>query len=253
MFILGGTSTASLAGVTATLKEWPSLGGLSIASRPVPGRGGRIFGGATQEATEFTFDVIIEGSSVAEVESRRDNFVGLIDPSRGPRAMRVEMDTLWQWDDVIVSDQIEWDRLAWERGTGFMLRADVSFETVGEPRAREVTPQSQTFTTTHSYTLSRGNTSAYPTVEFPSGALATVNIGGFSVVVSATPTGLTNVLDYENFEFYQRNGSGVRVRSLVPYMSHFRRAVLTQGVAATISAVGAPSGTRRIYPNARRI
>lgn len=252
-FVYGGVNSDSLAGVTATLSEWPSLGGHSVESVELL-RGGRFYAGSSQSHSAFVFDVIIQGSTPAEVASRRDNFVGLLDPSRGPRDMVLEVDTAWKFPDVLVSEGVLWSRLAWERGTGFVLRADVGFETVGHrPHAVQVTPVVQTFTSSVNYTLALGNTAAFPTIEFPSGAAATVKVGAHTVTVGATPAGFTNVLDYENFEFFRRNSSGVKVGSLVGLMSNFDRPRLELGVATTVSVTGAPAGTRRLYPNARRV
>ena len=252
-FNFGGADTKMLAGVTATLKEWPSLGGLSLESEAAQGRDARYFYGANQTHSTFVFDVIIEGYSPEDVFERRDNFIGLIAPSRGALDLVVEIDTAWQWLNTMVSEQVNWSRYTWGSDVGYRLRADVTFETVGDASAIEVVQNPVTFASTLNYTLSKGNTDAYPHIEFPSGAQATVNIGGFSVVVAATPAGLTNVLDYRNFEFYQKNSSGSRLRSIVRYMSHYQRASLTVGQTVTVSAVGAPAGTRRFYPNARRI
>lgn len=251
-FIYGGTSTDSLAGVTATLTEWPSLAGLTVETTDKPG-GGRYFGAASQTHSTFAFDVLIEGRTTTEVAQRRDQFVELLDPERGPRDLTVEIDTAWKYPEVMVSTGIQWERMVWERGTGFVLRAEVTFETVGAPEARQVTPEAVPFTSSTSYTLTLGNTAAYPTIEFPSGAQATVAIGSFQVVVAATPAGFTNVLNYQDFEFYRKNGSGVKVGNLIAQMSHYRRAQIRKGTAVTVSVTGAPAGTRRLYPNARRI
>ena len=251
-FIYGGTSTDTLAGVTATLNEWPSLAGLSLETMDKPA-GGRFFGAAARTHSTFVFDVIIEGTTTTEVAQRRDQFVELLDPERGPRDLVVEIDTAWKYPGALVSTGIQWGRMVWERGTGFVLRADVSFETVGTPEAQQVTPAVVTFASSTSYTLSLGNTASYPTIEFPSGAQATVTIGSFQVVVAATPAGFTNVLNYQDFEFYRKNSSGVKVGNLIAQMSHYRRAQLRKGTATTVSVTGAPAGTRRLYPNARRI
>lgn len=252
-FVYGGVNSDSLAGVTATLSEWPSLGGhsLDVTDRLA---GGRFYAGSSQTNSGFVFDVIIQGSTPAEVASRRDNFVGLLDPSRGPRDMVLETDTVWKFPDVLVSEGISWARMVWERGTGFALRADVGFETVGAaPHAVQVSPAAHTFTGASSYTLTLGNTASFPTIEFPSGSAATVKVGAHTVSVAATPAGSTVVLDYENFEFFRRSSAGVRVGSVVQFMSNFDRPRLQLGVSTAVSVTGAPAGTRRLYPNARRV
>lgn len=251
-FIYGGTSTDTLAGVTATLNEWPSLAGMSLETIDKP-TGGRYFAMATRSHSTFVFDVIIEGATTTEVAQRRDQFVEMLDPERGPRDLVVEIDTAWKYPEVMVSTGIQWGRMVWERGTGFVLRADVTFETVGAPEAQQATPQMVPFTSSVSHTLTLGNTDSYPTIEFPSGAQATVTIGSFQVVVAATPAGFTNVLNYQDFEFYRKDSSGVKVGNLIAQMSHYGRAQLRKGAAVTVSVTGAPAGTRRLYPNARRV
>lgn len=252
-FIYGGTNTESLAGVTATLSAWPSLGGLSVESEAVPGRDARFYAGASRSHTAFTFDVVITGATPAEVGARRDSFVGLLDPSRGPRPLVLETDTAWRWEDVLVSESIEWDRVGWDYGVGFTLRADVSFETQGEASAREVTPQRVALPSSGSFTLGRGNTSAFPRLEFAGGAACIVKVGAFTVNVAATPAG-TVVLDWESFEFILRNASGARTGSAVRYMSNFERPVLPMGEAVAVSVSrGGSSIPVVLFPNARRI
>lgn len=252
-FNFGGVDTDTLAGVTATLDQWPSLGGHSVETEPRLGISGRYLYGSSQTHSTFIFDVIIQGSSPEIVADRRDSFVGMIAPSRGAHDLILELDSVWCWRSVMVSQEINWERMTWEKGIGFTLRADVAFETTGDALAVEVEPQSVNFATSTVYTLDVGNTTAYPQIEFPSGAAATVNIGGFSVDIAATPAGLINVLDYHNLLFYQKPAGGGRGASIVRYMSHYQRPVLTPGNSVTVSAVGAPAGTRVFYPNARRI
>lgn len=252
-FTFGGVRTAGLAGVTATLTEWPSLGGLSLESSDIPGRDGRSYAGSSRSHSVFVFDVIIEGSTPQETALRRDSFIGLLDPSRGPRALAVEIDTAWVWRDVMPSESVEWSRVGWDTGLGFTLRGEVTFETVGEPSAREATPQKVTQPGSGSFTLARGNTSAFPTIEFATGAAAVVTIGVFSLNVSAT-TGGTVVLDWENFDFHIRNSQGKRTASAVRHMSNYGRPVLSPGQAVTVSVKrGASFIACTLYPNARRI
>ncbi|CAH1192741.1 Distal tail protein [Glutamicibacter phage Montesquieu] len=249
-FTYGGTDTDTLAGVKAALVQWPSMGGLSLETVDKVGNPGRFYAGHSQSHSQFVHIVTIQDETASE--TRRDNFVALMDPDRGPRDLILETDSQWKFPDVLLAGPIEWDPLVWSPHTGFMWRAQVVMETVGVPYAVEVNPTVKTFATSTSYTLSSGNTSSHPTIEFPSGAKATVTVGGFSVEVAATPAGRTNVLDYQNFDFYQRNSAGVRVASLVRHMSDFDRPKLSLGVATTVSVTGAPAGTRRLLPNARR-
>lgn len=253
-FTYGGTTTETLAGVTATLNQWPSLGGLTVQNQGIPGFDGRVFAGSNMERTAFSFDVIVEGSTVQEVSQRRDNLMGLLDPSRGPRDLILETDSAWKWPDVLVAQEILWERFTWERGLGFRLRADVVFETQVGSQAVETTPQVVTFSSSTTFTLSRGNTHSVPMIEFPGGpSTATVTIGSFSVSVGPTVAGQVQVLDWVNMEFYRRTTAGVRTGSLVNLMAHYGRPVLQPGSPVMVSVVGAGTGTRRLFPNARRI
>lgn len=253
-FQLGGVSTGSLAGVTATLKEWPSLGGLSVESTDKPG-GGRYFGSAALMVSRFVFDVMVEGSSFAEVSARRDAFVGLLDPSRGPRPLVVEGETSWVWQDVMVAEEINWSRDAWIRGTVFRLRADVTLETQADATAREESPAFVPVDPSASFTLSAGNSSAYPRLVFPGGGGPwTVKIGGYQLKIAGTvPAGRYVELDWDNMMFSETTAAGVRLASLVPRMSRFDRPVLSLGQPVTVSVSPAPSAAARFYPNARRV
>lgn len=249
-FVYGGVDTASLAGVTATLKEWPSLGGLSVENASVPGFDGRIYGGVTMEATTFVFDVIIHGETVEQVHDRRDNFVGLIDPSRGPRSMQLETDTGWVWHDVLVTSGIDWGRMTWQRGLGYRLRADVEFQTQRDPAALELVPTEYVGTGSVSFTADTGNTTCYPTIRVTGAVSRTITIGDWSVTIAGQPSGGTLDLNYADMSFYRTSG-GVRTHSLVNHMDNFDRPRITPGqsVTATVS----PSAQIRVIPNYRRI
>lgn len=258
-FVYGGVDTASLAGVTATLSEWPSLGGLSVENASVPGFDGRVYGGATMEATAFTFDVIIHGETVEQVHQRRDNFIGMIDPSRGPRSMQLETDTGWTWHDVLVTAPADWSRMTWQRGLGYRLRADVEFQTQRDPAALEAVPSFVTVPAdgvTHIHT--QGNTASYPALTATSSSASgtstmTFGIGDFEIVISGViPSGNSVVLDWASMSFYRTNGDGARVESLVPRMSTFERPILRPGVAYPLTRSGYTEPTR-VYPNYRRI
>lgn len=258
-FTLGGVNTDSLAGVTAILQEWPSLGGLSVDSTDIPGRDGRFFGGVTRNVSRFSFDVFIEGQSPAETLERRAAFLGLLDPSRGPRSLVLDVDTGWKWPEVLASDSIEWGRFTWARGIGYTLRATVVLETQGEPSAREVDPLEVAVAPTAEFTMATGNTSAYPRVVFPAesskgDAAWVVKVGGFSIEVEAGfAAGHSVELDWAQMMFSELDGAGDRVRSLVPRMSRFDRPVLSPGESVTVSVTPAPTGGARFFPNVRRI
>lgn len=259
-FKYGTASTADLAGVTATLIEWPSLDGLTLDASATEGQDGRSFYGATREYSTFVFDVIISGVTALEAFQRRDNFIGALDPSRGPRPLVVEFDSIWQWENVMVSEGIKWERFGWQRGSGFNLRAQVTFETVGQPAAREVEPETVPFSGSTLFTLSRGNTAAIPKLVFPAAAAAglspwTVKVGSFTLsIASGIGAGLRASLDWESWDFDLLNSSGARVGSLVPYMSHYRRPTLMQGapVAVSVERDGVAATGCVLYPNNRR-
>ncbi|MHC6175474.1 hypothetical protein [Glutamicibacter sp. X7] len=252
-FVFGGVNSGSLAGVTATLTAWPSLGGLALDAVDLP-RGGRFFAQIRQTHSTFVFDVIIQGPTPTETAMRRDNFVGMIDPSVGPRDLVVETDQDWKFPDVVVSGQVDWSRMGWQRDIGFTFRAEVTFETTSKPHAVEVAPEVSAFVDNVTFTPTRGNTSCFPRVEFPAGEETLVKIGTWQVVVAKPRTASgTAVLDYSTWDFYIHDGSGNKVESLVPHMSHFDRPVLRQGVPVVVSCAGAPTGTRRLYPNYCRI
>lgn|GEM_PF-5717195 len=256
-FTYGGTSTADIAGVTATLLEWPSLGGISIENETIPGRHGRHYNGVTRAASRFVFDVIIAGSTPQETGERRDNFVGLVDPARGPLSMELEADTGWVWDDVLISEEVNWERVTWDYGLGFQLRAEVTFETQGEPGARKADPQVVTFAGTESITLDTGNTSTQPRMvitPLSEEDELTVTVGSFEMTVERFSSWTGDhrlVLDWDQMEFYLLNEDGDRIASAVPAMSRYDWPTLNPGDTVTVGV--SPSRPVEFYPNARRI
>lgn len=261
MFSYGGTSTSTLAGVEAILDEWPSLGGFNAEVIEKVGDDGVFFVGSGSTQNEFVFDVTIRSTDPDETFLRRNNFMAFIDPSRGPRKMLVEIENSWYWEDVLVSGEIKWGRAQWHVDTDFILQANVTFKTMGEPAARQVVPQVETFTGSKTFTFNLGNTSSYPKIVFPAGQASgeypwVVKIGTFSVSLD-TPiaTGFAS-LDWENYEFYlQSTATSGRIASLVGNMSHYRRPVITPGDLVTVSVTRNKVADRAIdfYPNNRRI
>lgn len=253
-FTYAGQNTAALAGVTATLSTWPSLGGLSVETTQVPGHDGLVFNGSSLESFEFVFDVLVQGSTPAQCAQRRDAFIAAVDPSRGPRDLLVEPDAAWVWHDVIVAGAVDWDRMVWDPGLGYILRADVAFQTVGDPAARQVTPQVVSVSGETAFTLSAGNTSTYPRITFASGAAVKVTIGSWVVDIAATTASRTVVLDYEAMDFYLANTAGTRTASAVRQMSHYDRPQLVLGQTVTVNVTrGGNPLAAKLYPNARRI
>lgn len=258
-FVYGGVRSDDLAGVIATLREWPSLDGLSPETIDRAGRNGRFYAGYSHARTRFVFDVIIEGANPAEVFARLDNFVGLVDPARGPRALAVEMDSKWVWPDVVAADAIKWDRMAWDRGLeAFALRGDVTFETTDDALAREATPTVVTFAGSTQYTHNVGNTTAYPRIVFDAtsskgGAPWVVKIGNFKVSIEPGFASGEHVdLDWNDFEFRRTSATGKRLGSVVRKMSNYDRPELHPGEQVAISVSGPPAGNVLFYPNGRR-
>lgn len=255
-FVYGGVNTADLPGVIATLRTWPSLGGLSVETTAVPGAEGVVYGGASRSSVMFTFDVEITGDSPAEIFGRRDHFIGILDPSRGPRDLIVENEPDWIWPDVIVSSEVDWDRLVWLDGLGLVLTADVSFQTVGAASAREVEPAAYDGTGSVTFTADRGNTASYPSIMLPSGGDLLIQINDFELQLDGTPDGLTAALDFDAFRFDLLDPAGTRVESLVPYMQHYDRPKILPGEQVTAAATQVTDQTALaivIYPNYRRI
>lgn len=258
-FVYGGVRTDDLAGVIATLNEWPSLGGHSLETIDRVGRNGRFYAGHAQTRTQLVFDVIVEGANPAEVIERVNNFIGLLDPTRGPRPLAVEMETAWVWPDVLVASSIQWERMVWDRGVGFALRADVTFETTDDPQAREASPTRLILAGSTLYTHNIGNTMSHPRISFDAtssagGAPWVVTIGGFQVSIDAGfASGQRVDLNWDTFEFWRTTAGGTRLGSVVAKMSNFNRPELHPGEQITVGVSGPPTGNVYFYPNGRRI
>lgn len=257
-FTYGGVDVGTLAGVTATLEEWPSLGGLELDTEDLPGHHGRVFHGATRTVSRFEFDVIIEGPTPAETMARRDAFVELLDPSRGLRPLVLHVDPDWEFPGVLVAEEINWSRMAWDYSVGFKLRDTVTLETQEDAAAYRPEPEQVSVNGETTYTLDSGNTSARPrvTVEIPEGSGGedvTVTIGSFSVTVEGgAAAGELLDLDWDAVEFYRRDSSGRRLGSLVRYMDNYDRPELRKGEPVTVSC--SPSDADAVlWPNVRRI
>lgn len=253
-FTYGNTNTSSLAGVTATLEEWPSLGGLEIESAEIPGHDGRIYGGITRTAERFEFDVIIEGTTPTETGERRDTFIGLLDPALGPRPLTLETDPDWYYPDVLIAEPVRWERMTWDHGAGFKLRAMVAMETQEKPSARrEEEPVSFTGETT--FTLTEGNTATHPRLVITpqsDDSSYQVQIGGFQIGIDNSYSSDQRLdLNWYDMEFSVTDDSGTRESSLVADMSTYRRPTLQQGQQITLSIE--PERPALFYPNARRI
>ena len=253
-FKYGDVDTADLPGVTATLSRWPSLGGLTVQNANIPGGNGRVFGGSTRERTVLTFDVIIEGANPIEVGQARDTFVSLIDPSRGPRPLQVEADPEWLWLDVLVSQEIEWERMTWDKGLGYRLRGDVEFETQRAAGAVEAEPRAYSGDGEVTFTVEQGNTASYPRLEFNGGGDITVTVNDYTLELTDVPAGHIGVLDWDTFTFRLLTASGERAGSFVRNLSNFERPTLYPGQPVTETVTGPAGGIPfYVYPNSRRI
>lgn len=255
-FRYGDIDTADLPGVTATLARWPSLGGLTVQNANIPGGNGRVHAGSTRERTALTFDVIIEGANPLEAGQARDAFVSLIDPSRGPRPLQVEADPDWIWLDVLVSQEIEWDRMTWDKQLGFRLRGEVSFETQRAAGAVEAAPEAYSGDGEVTFTVERGNTASYPLLEFNGGGDIAVTVNDYELELTGVPAGHIGVLDWDTFTFQILTGSGVRAGSLVRHMSNYERPAIYPGQDVTVTAQETATNEPvpvTVYPNSRRI
>lgn len=253
-FIYDGVRADNLDGVEARLTEWPSLGGLELETVDIPGAHGRFFGGASRSVLQFVFDVRVTGASPEQVYQRRDELVAVLNPSSGAGDLAIEGDSDWVTHDVVVAEEIAWERVIWRGASPLSLRGDVVLETVGrDPSARELNPHQVEFSSSTSFTLDRGNTSAFPSLLINgAGSPTTVTIGDFEVTLDPS-TGWHLMLDWDRMRFYRTNGSGtVRYESVVGRMSNYDRPVLRPGETVQVSVSGSPDAVT-LYPNARRI
>lgn len=249
-FTYGGVNSDSLAGVRAMLESWPSMGGLSVETTDIPGADGVVFGGQTRSTVEFTFNVTVQGESVDEAYARRDQFVALLDPSRGPRALTLPDDDGWVFPEVLAASGIEWTGYSLGGGAT-LLQGQVLFTTVGAASARQrplesVTGEAVTFT-------QPGNTAGYPRVEFPVNVPdVNLQVNGQEWSLTGLPIGQWAVMDFDQMRFHLLDGEGgARVGSLVPHMDHYARAKVQSGTQAQIAL--SPPVTLTVYPNGRRI
>lgn len=254
-FTYGSFDTDSL-GLIATLASAPSLAGLALETLEAPGTDGLILGGATRSAVQYEFDVIIQGSSPGDAIGKRDDFTLAVDPARGERWLTVDALPGWRWL-AIVSAPIEWERLTWNVGAGFVLRAPVTFEVLSA-YGRLVDDESWSYSAPGSRSVRRqeGNARSFPTVEIEGRLEAsesvTVRIGGVTTVVDG-PLGSSQVLrlDYDEFDFARWNGSS-KVASVVRGMSSLDRAELWPQEAATFRVATTGEVTAiRLYANSR--
>lgn len=256
-FTYGGVRADDLAGVEGRLTEWPSLGGLELQVSDASGRNGRFYSGATRGVLQVVFEVLITGESAEQTYQRRDMLIAALDPHRGPRDLVIEGDEDWILPEVVVAEEINWERVIWRAGSPLSLRGDVVFETTRIASAREADPQVVSFTGTEAVTLEAGNTSTQPRMMITPHSdedELTVTVGSFELRVERFSywTGSHSlVLDWEQMSFYLADDAGRKVASAVPAMSRYDWPTLHPGETVTVEVT--PSRPVEFYPNARRI
>ena len=255
-FTFGNFNSDSL-GLIATLRAYPSLGGLGLETLEAPGTDGLILAGATRSSTQFEFDVIIRGSSPEEVAAHRDDLVLALDPARGERQLGIDAAPGWCWA-AIASVGIDWERLTWDDGLGFQLRGDVVFDALSA-YGRLVEDESWSYASAGTRTVTRreGNARSFPTVEvrgtIAAGEHVTVEVGDVAVQVSGPlSSGQVLRLDWDAFDFGRWSGSR-KVASSVRSMSTLDRPVLWPNEATRfrVAATGTVTAAA-LFANSRR-
>jgi len=258
-FTFGKFDTDSL-GIIAVLRDLPSVDGLKLETLEAVGTDGRVLGGTTRSGSTFTFDTIIEGSTPDEAVAIRDRIALALDPARGEQVLTFDAVPGWQWAAVL-SSSIAWERMTWQPGVGFKLRADITFDALSA-FGRPVAPEVWQWTSEGSRTVKRGkgNARSYPTVEIegtvsPSQTIRVV-IGDVATEVTGvnlTP-GSTLRLDYEAFDFGRWVGDR-KTSSVVRSMSSLDRAYLwpeesTRFAVAVLGSSDTGGGLTRVALNA---
>lgn len=243
-FTFGPSDSDSLS-VIATLRELPSRAGLQLETLEAPGTDGVMLGGTTRTSARFTFDVIVQGNSPDDAREISEAFVLAVDPARGEQDLTIDAVPGWKWQ-AIVAAPIVWERLTWDTGTGFQLRADVAFDAL-EAYGRPVEDESWDGTPTPfigTITRSLGNARSFPTVEIEGRLTAQqtvqVTIGAVSLTVTGPLlSGEVLRLDWDRFEFARWLGN-TKVASVVRSMSTLDRPELWPGQETpfTVSSTG---------------
>lgn len=252
-----GTFNTDTLDLIATLRELPSVAGLQLETLEAPGTDGLTLGGTTRTSARFVFDVILNGSSVQDAITKTEAFAAALDPARGVQSLTMDAISGWRWV-AILAQPITWQRVTWDAGAGYQLRADVTFDAL-EAYGRPVTDQVFEYETPGSrvVTPTLGNARSFPTVEVR-GTLAsdesvTVEVGGVTVEVAGPlSTSETLRLDWDNFEFARWDGA-TKVASVVRGMSTLDRPELWPNEPTTfaVSTDGSIS-LARLRVNARR-
>lgn len=244
-------------GLIATLKRLPSFGGLQLETLEAPGTDGQYLAGTTLSKAQFVFDVIIRGSTAAEAHATRDALALALDPVRGERWLQFDAAPGWRWL-AILAGPIPWERVTWDAGAGYQLRADVTFdalEAYGRPIEDESWPAPRTLTT---ITRTLGNARSFPTLEVSGVVRApdrvTATIGDLQVRIDVPlAAGQLLRLDWDKQDFAIWEGT-TKVASVVRQMSVLDRAELWPEVPASlrVATEGPSTLTATLYANSRR-
>lgn len=245
------------AGVLATLRRMPSLQGLTVETIDAPGTDGVILGGTSRSKAQFVFDVIVDEGSADAAGAKRDTVAAALDPARGQRWLSFDAAPGWRWLGIL-SAPVEWERVSWDAGAGFKLRADVTFDCL-EAYGRPVEEESWAYPGPGSWPVVRekGNAASFPTVEvegrLSSSQAVTVTVGDVQVVVPGPLlAGEVLRLDWDQYDFARWAGN-TKVASVVRGMSTLDRPVLWPGqeAAFAVATSGSVSAVR-LVGNSRR-
>lgn len=236
-FTFGGIDfDETFAGSCFIQRKYPNVSGLAIESLEIPGMERRRFLRTDRPRTQVTFDVLLYSDTEAGVEDVRQQFMIYVDPARGPQPLIVDQRPDWQWQ-ATVAEEIIWERVTWNCTAGFRLRADVTFESFDDAAQRRVDAETDYLEFTDNTTFQLwGDTRAWPRIEITGTLAADASVrvavlGGrpspFTVDVQGPlAAGQTMVLDYDLMRFDVRDGTGLKVASLVNRMSTLDRVEL---------------------------
>lgn len=258
-FIYGGVSTATLEGVTTSLQEHHSLGGLTVETVKAPGVDGEQLAATSRDRTEWQFVVLVEGASPGQALERAAQFAAFIDPERGAQTLNptgIVEPTAWHYPDAIAAGPIDWARHTWDNGNGYQLRGKLSM--TSSPHARPDVDEHWALSSAGTVAVRRtlGGASSYPTLTLrgtlASGDTATITVGDWQLVIQGPLTASQVAkLDYENFDFAIWDGS-TKVASLVPRMSQLDRLKLWPGIDYSVDVATTGTLTQlRVDPNTR--
>lgn len=199
-FIYGGIRADDLEGVNVTPLVYPNLGGLELDTVETPGRDGRYYGGSRMTTSQLSFRVTILGENQMQADQRRMTFLQMLDPSLGPRSLRLDNTANWHYPQAVVSQQIEWEKHA--DSSKVLYDGEVIFETNFDPAMRQIEPSTVSGTGQVEFIADMGSTVSYPTVIFESGGDLRVRVNDFTVDLHDTPPDTYGVLNWDEYKFY---------------------------------------------------